>query len=230
MKPIAPMLCHHNIGRAFAVTFPAFCWGTRIKGPQRVLLFLFSTQLLWEPQLLCRPQHSNSAAMLTLQELPCMTMQEILLNLIYSGTATRSGSCFRADGSRGGFGAAAGAGGYGAPQYPAAAAGGFGYGGFPAQAAGPAGAYGYGYGGYAQPYAAPQAAYGGYGGYGAADPYAAAAAGGYGGYGGAASGGASSGGGGGGGTWQELHDGEGRPYYYNTTSGVSQWEKPADMA
>ena len=144
-------------------------------------------------------------------------------------SATRLSSCcgWRADGSRGGFGGAA-AGGYAAPQYPAAAAGGFGYGGFPAQAAGPAGAYGYGYGGYAQPYAAPQAAYGGYGGYGGADPYAAAAAGGYGAYGGAASGGAASGGGGG--TWQELHDGEGRPYYYNTQSGVSQWEKPADMA
>ncbi|KAK9831540.1 hypothetical protein WJX81_007383 [Elliptochloris bilobata] len=130
-------------------------------------------------------------------------------------------------GGGGGFGAAAS---YGAPQYPAAAAGGFGYGGFPAQAAaGPAGAYGYGYGGYAQPYAAPQAAYGAYGGYGATDPYAAAAAGGYGAYGGAASGGAASGGGGGS-TWQEVHDGEGRPYYYNTQSGVSQWEKPADMA
>lgn len=135
---------------------------------------------------------------------------------------------YGADGSRGGFGGQAAAGGY-AQQYPAAAAGGFGYGGFPAQAAGPA-AYGYGYGGYAQPYAAPQAAYGAYGGYGAAaDPYAAAAAGGYGaGYGGAASGGAASGGGGGG-TWQELHDNEGRPYYYNTQTGVSQWEKPADM-
>ncbi len=140
----------------------------------------------------------------------------------------------RADGSRGGGGGGGFGGGgqpgYGAPQYPPAA-GGFGYGGFPAQAAGPA-AYGYGaYGGYAQPYAAPQAAYGGYGaGYGAPDPYAAAAAGAYGGYGGAAVGGAAvGGGGGGGGTWQELHDTEGRPYYYNTQTGVSQWEKPADM-
>lgn len=29
--------------------------------------------------------------------------------------------------------------------------------------------------------------------------------------------------------WQELHDPEGRPYYYNTQTGVSQWEKPADF-
>ena len=30
--------------------------------------------------------------------------------------------------------------------------------------------------------------------------------------------------------WQELRDGEGRPYYYNTQTGVSQWEKPSEMA
>lgn len=34
---------------------------------------------------------------------------------------------------------------------------------------------------------------------------------------------------GGGGVWQELQDGEGRPYYYNTQTGVSQWEKPESM-
>ena len=73
-----------------------------------------------------------------------------------------------------------------------------------------------------------QAAYGGFGGYGAAqDPYASQAQGAYGGYGGASAGGAAAGGGGS--VWSEMHDGEGRPYYYNTQTGVSQWEKPADM-
>eukprot|EP00192_Tetraselmis_astigmatica_P003663 CAMPEP_0117666282 /NCGR_PEP_ID=MMETSP0804-20121206/10286_1 /TAXON_ID=1074897 /ORGANISM="Tetraselmis astigmatica, Strain CCMP880" /LENGTH=549 /DNA_ID=CAMNT_0005473803 /DNA_START=107 /DNA_END=1756 /DNA_ORIENTATION=+ len=31
------------------------------------------------------------------------------------------------------------------------------------------------------------------------------------------------------GVWQELHDPQGRPYYYNSQTGVSQWEKPAEM-
>ena len=69
-----------------------------------------------------------------------------------------------------------------------------------------------------------QGAFGAYGGYGGAqDPYASQAQGSYGGYGGQA------GGAGGGSVWSEMHDGEGRPYYYNTQTGVSQWEKPADM-
>ncbi|KAK9815352.1 hypothetical protein WJX72_002168 [[Myrmecia] bisecta] len=125
-----------------------------------------------------------------------------------------------------------GPGGY-PPAYPAYSQGGYGgYGGYAAPVPAPAPAYNYYPGaGYPQAYAQP-AAYGGYGGYGAADPYAAA-----GGY------GASSGGYGaqasaqaapqqpssGSGVWQELQDGEGRSYYYNTQTGVSQWEKPADM-
>ena len=36
-------------------------------------------------------------------------------------------------------------------------------------------------------------------------------------------------GGGGGGTWVEYKDDTGRPYYYNTQSGVTQWDKPAGM-
>ena len=33
----------------------------------------------------------------------------------------------------------------------------------------------------------------------------------------------------GGSMWQELQDDQGRTYYYNTQTGVSQWEKPSDM-
>lgn len=28
--------------------------------------------------------------------------------------------------------------------------------------------------------------------------------------------------------WQELQDEQGRSYYYNTQTGVSQWEKPSE--
>ena len=48
----------------------------------------------------------------------------------------------------------------------------------------------------------------------------------YGGYGGAAPAAA---GGGGASVWQELQDEQGRSYYYNAQTGVSQWEKPPDM-
>ena len=112
------------------------------------------------------------------------------------------------------------------------------YGAQPYQAPGPApgyGAYGAPYG--AQPYAQPaygqpqpgaQGGYGGYGGYGAPqDPYASQAQGGYGAYGGGQGGQSqaaptTS-------AWTEMPDNEGRTYYYNTQTGVSQWEKPADM-
>lgn len=73
----------------------------------------------------------------------------------------------------------------------------------------------------------PAAGFPGAGGYGApgggaADPYAAAygAAGGAGGYPGAGGNPAAAAG------WQELHDDQGRPYYYNAARGVTQWEKP----
>ena len=46
---------------------------------------------------------------------------------------------------------------------------------------------------------------------------------------GGAGGGAGGGGGGSSGLWQELHDDQGRPYYYNTQTMVTQWEKPADF-
>ncbi len=75
----------------------------------------------------------------------------------------------------------------------------------------------------------PQAAYGQQGQYGAAagaygqaaaDPYASAA----GAYGAPQQAPAAAS------PWQELRDDQGRTYYYNSTTGVSQWERPAGMA
>jgi far upstream element-binding protein len=129
-------------------------------------------------------------------------------------------------GGGGGYGGPPGGGGYGG-------GGGGGYGGggggYPPQAAG-------GYGGYPGMYGggyAPQAAmYGGGGGYGggyALDPYAAAQQ-----YGGAVGGGGVPAVGpattvGGGSAWQEYKDDQGRSYYYNAATNVTQWEKPADL-
>lgn len=131
-------------------------------------------------------------------------------------------------------------GGYGGGGAPGGYGGG--YGGYPPQAA--AGGYGVypgaggpgGYGGGGYP---PQAAMYGAGGYGGGyptDPYSAAAAQQYGGAGGYPGGGEAAAGAaaaapaaGGGGAWQEYKDDQGRAYYYNATTNVTQWEKPADF-
>ncbi|KAL0037800.1 hypothetical protein WJX77_012473 [Trebouxia sp. C0004] len=106
---------------------------------------------------------------------------------------------------------------YGAtPQYAPAQPAFGGYPGYPPTAAAPTyPGYGGGYpqaspyGGYPQ----GQQPYGGAGGYGqqGAQPSAQPAA------------------GGGGSQWSELQDNEGRSYYYNQVTGVSQWDRPADM-
>lgn len=139
-----------------------------------------------------------------------------------------------------GYGAApyGGAGGYPGAYggYPAAGYGGFAGGGYPA-------AYPGAYGGYpaADPYA-QAAAYGGGaqfpgaggmggaggGDYGAAAGGGALAATGAGTYGASGAEGVSTGPAAGG-AWQEYHDDQGRPYYYNASTGVTQWEKPADF-
>lgn len=127
----------------------------------------------------------------------------------------------------------------GAPQYaqpqPAYGA----YPGYPPAAAAPAypgygGGYPQpgGYGGYPQVSAAPYGGQPGYGGAGAGgyDPYGASgqqAYGGAGGYGQQPAQPAAQPAGGG--QWQELQDNEGRSYYYNQITGVSQWDRPADM-
>jgi far upstream element-binding protein len=100
------------------------------------------------------------------------------------------------------------------------------------------------YGGMMPPYGGygmgmPPAAMPAYGGYAMGGGYDAAAYGGAGGYGGGAAVGAQqqyggpAGGVGAGGAaasvWQAIPDDQGRTYYYNSQTGVSQWEKPADM-
>jgi far upstream element-binding protein len=140
-------------------------------------------------------------------------------------------------GPPGGGGYGGGGGGYGG-GYGGAPGGG--YGGYPPQAAGGYGVYpgGPAPGGYGGGYPPQAAMYGG-GGYGGgggypADPYAAAAAQ-YGGGGGYPGGGEAAGAGpaaaapAAGGAWQEYKDDQGRAYYYNATTGVTQWEKPADF-
>ncbi len=100
--------------------------------------------------------------------------------------------------------------------YPAyeAAAGGYPYaapGAYPYGAAGGTGAYPYPYGYAAYPQAgqaAGQPAAAAAAGADASKPAAAAAQ----------------------GQWTAADDGQGRTYYYNAATGVSQWEKPPDMA
>lgn len=129
----------------------------------------------------------------------------------------------------------------GAPQYPQAQPAYGGYPGYPPAAAAPAyPGYGGGYpqanpyGGYPQASAAPYGGQAPYGGAGAGgyDPYGAQGQQAYGGAGGYGQQGAQPSpqpAAGGGGQWQELSDNEGRSYYYNQVTGVSQWDRPADM-
>jgi far upstream element-binding protein len=113
------------------------------------------------------------------------------------------------------------------------AAGGFGAGSFGAAygAAAAAPAYGgYGAAAAAPAYGAYPSAAGGYGGYPPAPAQAGYGAGGYG-----AAGGYSQGGPPPGPPpmtkplWQEMKDDQNRSYFYNTQTGVSQWERPANM-
>ena len=88
------------------------------------------------------------------------------------------------------------------------------------------GGYG-GYSGYGAPggYGGAPGAYGDYGGYGAAG-YAST---GYGAGGYSAGYGQETAAPGAGGQWIEYRDDQNRPYYYNTATGVTQWEKPPGM-
>ena len=139
----------------------------------------------------------------------------------YSGYGQQQGY------AAGGYGGGVGGGGGGGGGY----GGGAGYGGGYNQG-GYGGGGGYGAGGYNQ-----AGGYGGGGGYQQAGGYGGGGGyqqpGGYGGGGGYQQPGgynqAPPGGAVGGGTWVEYKDDTGRPYYYNTQSGVTQWDKPAGM-
>ena len=135
----------------------------------------------------------------------------------YSGYGQQQGG-YGAGGYGGGMGAGYGGGaGYGAGYDQGGYGGGGGYGAGGYNQGGYGGGGGYGAGGYNQA--------GGYGagGYNQAGGYG----GGYNQAGGYAQ--APPGGPVGGGTWVEYKDDSGRPYYYNTQSGVTQWDKPAGM-
>ena len=139
---------------------------------------------------------------------PAIDQAKIFINEIMNGGDPFAPNPYGGGGGSGGYGSG---GGYGATSY-----GGGGYGG----GGGGGGGGGYGGGGYGG-----QQQYGGYGGYGQQSQQYGGYSGGYGaaaaapgGYAAAQSG-----------QWIEYRDDQNRPYYYNTATGVTQWEKPPDM-